>query len=165
MNTRAGLVLAALILIIAILATVGAVRRQVAQRAAMAADSGAYVAVRDLLAQRCAYSPCHSQESQAGKLDLSPDNSYSALVGVRSVGMSSAVLVVPGEPQHSYLLFKLHAALRPDSNVAIERPHTIEEEQDYSGPIKGRPMPLGSNSLAPEELRVIAEWIADGAGQ
>ncbi len=112
-------------------------------RQAESVPPGASTPVRELLAERCATPRCHSQEAVAGKLDLSPGSCCTNLVGLVSSEMLAYKLVVPGEPQHSYLVFK----------IAGEKA------------IKGGQMPLGGPPLSVEGRTLIEDWIAAGAAE
>ena len=65
-----------------------------------------------------------------------------SLVGVDSLGRPGVPRVDPGNPDNSYLIWKLEPRL-PD--------------------IVGAPMPLGAPSLSPDQINDIADWIRDGA--
>jgi len=105
------------------------------------ADSSA--PVRDVLAQYCATARCHGQGTRSGGQDLSPGYWRGNLVGITSLQMPSHKLVVPGDPQHSYLMDKLGGEKG----------------------IRGGQMPLGAVPLSPEEQKLVEDWIAAGAAE
>lgn len=55
---------------------------------------------------------CHTDQGRtpAGGLNLREGASYAALVGVASRGKPGATLVIPGDPENSYLVQKLEGA-------------------------------------------------------
>jgi hypothetical protein len=65
---------------------------------------------------------------------------YTALVGVAARGRAGATLVIPGNPEDSYLIRKL-------------------EGRD----ITGARMPLNGPYLSPNQIAVLKRWIAIGA--
>jgi len=101
----------------------------------------------DIFALRCGFSSCHSGAAPARGLDLSPSNSYAALVGVEAEEPGQT-LVVPGDVDQSFLV----QVLRQDTYVA----------DDDSGEPSVRQMPPGS-PLADSEIERIESWIAAGA--
>jgi len=105
------------------------------------AEVGPFAPVTEILAGSCALPYCHDRESQAGRLVLTSGQNHGNLVRVKSSQKPGEKLVVPGEPQHSYLLAK------------------IRGEKG----IRGSRMPIGRESLSVEQERVIDEWIAAGA--
>ncbi|MBI4543698.1 MAG: hypothetical protein HY703_00705 [Gemmatimonadetes bacterium] len=84
---------------------------------------------------------CHTGASAPLGLALDPGVAHGNLVGVHSVERPDLMRVRPGEPDSSYLLWKLEG--RPG--------------------IEGSRMPLGSPPLTPEQLAAIRDWIAAGA--
>jgi len=92
----------------------------------------------------CALSAsCHSGGQPAGGLDLSIGNSYDALVNVPGVFAPQKMLVVPGDPDNSFLVQK------------VEAPE----------PGEGTLMPLGATEPMDPDCRIKAlrDWIAAGA--
>lgn len=88
----------------------------------------------------CAFSSCHGAGAGAGGLDLNAGSSYDALVDVASTGAPDQTLVIPGDPDGSYLMLKL----------------------DGDPSITGDEMPPGA-SLESERLELVRAWIAAGA--
>ena len=84
--------------------------------------------------QRC--DGCHDDRSPSGGLDLTPGNSFANLVNVESNQKEGAILVIPFDPDNSYLIQKM---------------------EDAPG-IVGRDMNFGA-----EFNRLTREWVASGA--
>jgi hypothetical protein len=87
---------------------------------------------------------CHTDQGRvaASNLVLLEGRSYQQLVGRASVGKPGATLVIPGDPDNSYLVKKLERA--PD--------------------IVGERMPRNNGPFLTEgQMRVIRRWIAEGA--
>jgi hypothetical protein len=107
------------------------------------ADSGAevaFTAVRDdILLPSCGFSTCHG--SGTGDLTLDEAGAHAALVDAPSAAAAGEILVVPGDPDGSYLVKKLEGAAG----------------------IVGDPMPPPSGGMAPADLAAIRSWIAQGA--
>jgi hypothetical protein len=82
---------------------------------------------------------CHSAAASLGELDLETDP-HAALVDVPST-YPGRTLVVPGDPDGSFLMIKL-------------------EGTQAAG--EGTPMPQ-SGALSTEALELVRQWIADGA--
>ncbi|MEQ1507146.1 MAG: hypothetical protein ABMB14_33265 [Myxococcota bacterium] len=103
-------------------------------------DAPTFAEIRDeILVPSCGFSSCHG--SGTGDLTISADGDvYAALVDVPSVGSPGETLVVPGDPDASYLVAKLEGAAG----------------------IEGDPMPAPSG-LDPAEVDRIRAWIAAGA--
>lgn len=96
--------------------------------------------VQAILGQSCAFSTCHG--SGSGYLQLrGTDADYDALVGVTAFAAPDETLVVPGDPDASYLMAKL----------------------DGAAGIVGDTMPQGGDLLDASTRDVIRDWIADGA--
>jgi hypothetical protein len=87
---------------------------------------------------------CHTDQGRtpAANLVLTEGRSYQQLVGRASTGKPGATLVIPGDPDNSYLVKKLERA--PD--------------------IVGERMPRNNGPFLTEgQMRVIRRWISDGA--
>ena len=89
----------------------------------------------------CATSKCHDSVEPAAGLDLTADAAKNGLIGVPSVLDPSIMLVVPGEPENSFLYQKVLAG------------------ED----LKGTPMPPEGALLEPCQIDMIRAWIANGA--
>lgn len=86
---------------------------------------------------------CHGGDRPKKGLDLSAGKGYANLVNRKAAQVPELLLVAPGDPDGSYLWHKLQ--------------HTAKE---------GKGMPRGlfsARKLKEEELRVIREWIEQGA--
>jgi hypothetical protein len=95
----------------------------------------------EVLAPSCAFSSCHGPAS-AGYLGWSDAaTAHAALVDQASAAASERVLVVPGDPESSYLLDKLLGA---------------------EG-ISGDPMPPPVGGLDAAKIELVRAWIAAGA--
>ncbi len=94
--------------------------------------------VQVIFTDNCAFSGCHAGASPAGGLDLGPDSSFAALVGVPSQSCSPLVRVRPSRPDSSCLMLRLTGAVAPQ-------------------------MPLGG-SPTPAQTAVVRGWIEQGAG-
>ena len=87
---------------------------------------------------------CHTDQGRtpASNLVLLEGRSYQQLVGRASLGKPGATLVIPGDPDNSYIVKKLERA--PD--------------------IVGGRMPRNNGPFLTEgQMRVIRRWIAEGA--
>lgn len=89
----------------------------------------------------CAFSSCHGAASGAGGLDLREGQAHAALVNVPSSASAGSTLVVPGDPDASYLVSKC----TPDAEIVDAR------------------MPDGAEGLDDERLTLLRDWIAAGA--
>ena len=95
-------------------------------------------------AGRVACVNCHTSTGRnpAGGLNLNHDAAYDALVNVPSRGKPSAVRVIPGDPENSYIVHKI---------------------EGRSG-IVGVRMPFsGAPFLTDGQILILKRWIADGA--
>lgn len=91
----------------------------------------------------CATSQCHDSTNPARNLDLSAGQSFGELVNVASTDIPDLLLVAPGKPDSSYLVWKI------ENNPNIE----------------GQRMPRGTGAaaLSTTRINVIRTWITDGA--
>ena len=81
----------------------------------------------------CTFSSCHDSDNPAGALDLSPGNAYDAMVDVAAQGDAASMLIVPGDPDNSYLVHRVEGtsgvfmppgvteALDPECRIATLR--------------------------------------------
>jgi hypothetical protein len=93
---------------------------------------------------RAACTPCHTNQGRtpAGGLNLLEGQSYANLVNRASPAKAGAILVVPGDPDNSYLI------------------HKLEGQSD----IVGQRMPrTGGPYVMPGQIQVIRRWIELGA--
>jgi len=91
----------------------------------------------DILGVSCAFGACHA--SSAGGLLLDGETDYERLVNVESIFVSAS-LVVPNDPDASYLVNKVEGS----SNIV------------------GDQMP-SADGLSPEQLQTLRSWIENGA--
>ena len=93
---------------------------------------------------RLACIQCHTDQGRtpAGGLVLLEGRAYQALVGRASTGKAGATLVIPGDPDNSYIVKKLEG----------------------SSDIAGQRMPRGNGPFLTEgQMLVIRRWIREGA--
>ena len=95
----------------------------------------------EILSLSCGFSSCHGGTAGAPYLNTNQE-AYESLVEVESNAKDGAVLVIPDDPDNSYLIRKMEAA----------------------SDIEGDPMPP-SSPLDPEVIERVRSWIADGAQQ
>jgi len=94
-----------------------------------------------ILDNSCAGSKCHTEDGHEAPLDLEPQAAYTHLVNVAAEGCDQATLVVPGDPNASYLLDKLLGGAVCD----------------------GAQMPLAEKPLSDAATARFVRWICDGA--
>ena len=94
-----------------------------------------------IFSQGCALSECHDSTSKKADLDLSAGNAYQALINAPSTQQLETLLVVPGDPDASYLVTKLLD----------------------SGFRDGQRMPLDAPPLEDCQIEMIRGWITAGA--
>ena len=97
--------------------------------------------IAPLLKARCAV--CHLTGQEAGNMALHPGAAYESLVGVKSIE-SPWLRVDPGAPQKSYLVAKLRGT-----------------QLEAGG--SGTRMPFDQPPLDDATMRLITDWIAQGA--
>lgn len=110
-----------------------------------AASSCALDVQQDILQPRCGVGGCHDDSGQpAAQLDLTVEDPADALSGTMASMCSGRTLIVPGDPDGSFLFEKVNA----------------------EDPECGRPMPLTGEALDEDEVACLRAWIADlgGAG-
>jgi hypothetical protein len=90
----------------------------------------------------CDGAQCHDASNPAESLDLTQPAAHGALVGIASVQCPSVQLVNAGNPDQSYLVWKLQGA----------------------GPcFAGSVMPKGLPLLSSTQIQLVRDWIANGA--
>ena len=89
----------------------------------------------------CALSGCHAGTNPQAGQDLSAGQARSNIVNVRSIENPDLFRVAPGDPDNSYLVWKIEG--RPE--------------------IVGDRMPRGRPPLPAAQIAAIRQWIADGA--
>lgn len=104
-------------------------------------ESASFARVYDeVLQPSCAYSTCHEGSGSAGLGWTDESSAHAALVDVDATQISGMVRVSPGDPDDSYLMWKLEGA---------------------EG-IGGDRMPPDA-SLDEERLALVRDWITQGA--
>jgi hypothetical protein len=104
-----------------------------------------------VLEPRCTFSSCHSAPTVAAKLDLSRERACGALVNAVSCLFPQRRLVVPSNPDDSFLMHKLTGtglSEMPDGNCSSQ---------------SNAPMPFGGSTIPDEEIDLVRSWIAAGA--
>lgn len=97
--------------------------------------------VLPILGASCGGSDCHTGGEPLSELDLSPARAYAELVGAAAVGCEEGTLVVPGNPDQSYLIDKL-----------------------TGGELcRGKRMPLFADPLPDAAIAQFVGWICAGA--
>ena len=89
----------------------------------------------------CALSGCHAGPNPQLGLDLSAGQARANMVGVPSVQRGTVLRIAPGDPDASYLVWKIEG--RPE--------------------IGGQRMPRGRAPLAQAQIDLVRQWIAAGA--
>lgn len=95
----------------------------------------------NIFSTSCAVSGCHAGPAPQQGLNLSAGQSFANLVGVPSREMPTLDRVAPGDPEGSYLVWKI---------------------EGRAG-IVGARMPLGRPALSADAVAAVRQWIADGA--
>lgn len=108
----------------------------------VASEPVAYSQVQEIFTTKC--SGCHPVVNSA--LDLTPGRSYEEIVGVPAVEAPGLVRVVAGDPAASFLYLKV---------VGFPGLGDV--------PAVGTRMPPMAPRLPDEEIRVLRDWIAQGA--
>ncbi|MBR57504.1 MAG: hypothetical protein CMH54_05520 [Myxococcales bacterium] len=91
----------------------------------------------------CAFGSCHGGDNPEAGLDLSENGSYGDLINVEAVLAPGRILVIPNDPDNSYLYEKVTA----------------------NPPAVGALMPIGTAEPVDPECRIkmLRQWIEDGA--
>jgi mono/diheme cytochrome c family protein len=87
---------------------------------------------------------CHLTGTEAGNIQLTPDQAIAAIVDVASLEAPKYKRVAPGDPDSSYLVMK------------IEGTHI-----EHGG--SGATMPFAASPLSAQEIADIRQWIKEGA--
>lgn len=130
----------------------------------------------------CAYSGCHSGNAGKGgftfrRSPLDPNQVYRALVEGPTNGVTGPIQaceyrplrrVEPGDPERSWLYIKLAHEADSRNDIKVQAAEDWDpEESPCSDTFPGSLMPYADGEpvvpLEPEELRMVAEWILDGA--
>ncbi|MCX5744093.1 MAG: hypothetical protein NT062_16515 [Proteobacteria bacterium] len=124
-----------------------------------AADHADFTFIHEkILKPNCSSGSCHqstSNDTKAAKLRFEDyDNAYADLVHVPSRVRTDLEIVVPGEPDKSYLLFLMHAVAAADfvSDLPIADP---PESVGF--------MPRNNSVLCCQKLGAVERWVANGA--
>jgi hypothetical protein len=104
-----------------------------------------------VLEPRCTFSSCHSAPTVAAKLDLSRERACNALVEAASCLFPQRKLVVPSDPDDSFLMHKLTGTGLSDAPTG----------NCSTG--SNVPMPLGGKAIPKHEIDLVRSWIAAGA--
>ncbi len=97
--------------------------------------------IQPIWTAKCIGMACHDNTMPQERLNLTSSGSRAALVGVPSQQCPSTQLVNPGDPDQSYLIFKLQG----------------------SGPcLMGSRMPKGG-SITGAQIQLVRDWIVNGA--
>jgi hypothetical protein len=112
-------------------------------------------AIQDaIFSKSCAFGSCHGGANPAAGLNLTAGHSCASLVQQPSCVFSSRTLVVPGDPDQSYLF---HAVAGDDLGSNADGP--------CAGLTNGTPsrMPLGGAPLCQGQIDQVKAWITAGA--
>jgi hypothetical protein len=112
-------------------------------------------AIQDgIFSKSCAFGSCHGGASPAAALNLTSGHACASLVQKSSCVFSGRTLVVPGDPQRSYLV---HAIAGDDLGT--------NPDGTCAGLTNGSPsrMPLGGQPLCQGQIDQVRAWIAAGA--
>jgi hypothetical protein len=105
----------------------------------------------NVLEPGCTFSTCHSAPTVAAKLDLSRERACNSLVNATSCLFPQRMLVVPGNPDDSFLMNKLTGTGLSD----------VPSTDCSDG--SNMAMPFGASELPTHELALVRDWIAAGA--
>ncbi len=113
-----------------------------------------YENVQAIFTRSCAqFNACHNASGAGGMLVLAPGMSLDQLIRHPAVQVPHLQRVVPGDPDHSYLMTKLDGTM-----------NTLPECRTTDGSTPcGLAMPQSAPPLAPELRNAIREWIRAGA--
>jgi hypothetical protein len=100
--------------------------------------------IQPIFDRSCATSFCHAGTNPPQGLNLEAGKSYDSIVEVLSGESSTAMRVKPFDAENSYLYRKLEG-----------------EQADLGG--GGGRMPFGKPALAADQLKLIEDWINQGA--
>ena len=92
---------------------------------------------------------CHEPGGTWPNTDLTDGMAYDMLVeadGIQTMALSDYQLVIPGDPDHSYLLNKLEGT-----------------QEDVAGIAGGLQMPQEADPLSATDIALVEQWIACGA--
>jgi hypothetical protein len=98
--------------------------------------------VQPILTANCALVGCHSGAFPQAFLNLEAGQAYASLVNVASVECPAFMRVLPGDPDASYVVFKL---------------------QGFGPCFSGVQMPFGAPPLPPAQIQLVRDWVMQGA--
>lgn len=107
-----------------------------------------------IFAAHCNFSGCHKAATTASELELEPGSAHANLVNVASDLDPSRMLVVPGDPKSSYLLYMIEAVAPADMTPAA--PATPPTDEGF---MPGRT----AEPVCKEKRDAIHRWIEAGA--
>jgi len=117
--------------------------------------------IEDNVFNKCTFSGCHNGAmTDGGRLDLQPGKSFAALVNKDSeiatgpTLVGKAKMVVPGEPNHSYLLVMLREITPAEFDPPLDVP---------PGSVGYMPQNAGGAVTCCQKLDAVTRWIMDGA--
>ncbi|MBD3366870.1 MAG: hypothetical protein GF405_01695 [Candidatus Eisenbacteria bacterium] len=116
-------------------AAVDAAPAEISQAAADSAAAAREMEVAKLMVQRCAQ--CHGEGRPAAGLSLERVDFPGSMVGVPSTQIDTLLLVEPGRPERSYLVWKLRGF----------------------DDITGSRMPMGPKPLPEGQIQLVDDWI------
>ena len=136
-----------------------------------------YPAVREILTRSCTWERCHSGVPIGGNLPLTPGTDYAvSMVNVPSCEYPEYMRVAPGDPEHSWLMIKLTAQVRPREDPLAdyilfepaagwdESKRFCRDHADDGTTLFGQRMPLTAPNMLPkEDIELIRNWIEAGA--
>ncbi|MEW5855183.1 MAG: hypothetical protein AB2A00_40780 [Myxococcota bacterium] len=109
----------------------------------------------------CSLASCHGGNTPEADLDLTTGKSHQQLYNRVSVfqrdGGPSLVLVIPGDPDNSFLVHKLEK-----TTGQLQSGNCPEGGQGSECDL-GRPMPYGNPPICDKQMAAIRQWIDDGA--
>lgn len=100
--------------------------------------------VQPIFTTNCALSGCHAGSSPQENMNLSAGQAFANIVNVPSNQVPDLMRVRPGEPDSSYLVFKVEGTAESVGGLDTQ-------------------MPLGGTPLPDSLIATIRAWIADGA--
>jgi hypothetical protein len=109
--------------------------------------------VEQVVVPRCTFASCHSTQTNAAELDLTPDRLCDALINQPSCLFPDRMRVVPGKPEESFFYHKL-------ANTGL---HDLPTDSCSDDAKTNLPMPYGAKLLSSEDLKLVHSWIAGGA--
>ncbi|MBI4531949.1 MAG: hypothetical protein HY709_10580 [Candidatus Latescibacteria bacterium] len=100
--------------------------------------------IQPIFNENCAFAGCHAGSFPAEGMSLEAGKSYDNIVNVSSGEVPSVMRIKPFDPENSYLYRKIRG-----------------EQRAIGG--SGSQMPLGGPFLSAEQMKLIEDWIKQGA--